>query len=222
MRWAIRIIGVIVVGLVVTEIFARLVMGLGTPPLTVADPAIEYMFAPNQDVSRFGNRQLYNEYGMRSPSLREVAQPRRILVFGDSVINGGNLTDHADLATTLATDDRTFFGNVSAGSWGPANMGAWIDRFGYLGADTMIVVLSSHDLNDLPTFEPLNPNTHPTERPALAIIEGVQRYLPRYLPKPVTGLLFRASPVTQSSSGEAAQNGAEEIGPLSIVQIELD
>ena len=39
---------------------------LGTPPLSIAHPKFGYMFAPDQDVMRFGNRQLYNELGMRS------------------------------------------------------------------------------------------------------------------------------------------------------------
>lgn len=179
---AVRVaIGLIIV-LIIGELVARLHFGLGTPPLSIADPAIEYMFAPNQDVRRFGNRQLYNEQGMRSPPLNTVSQPRSVLVLGDSVLNGGNLTDQKDLATTIATDDKIFFGNASAGSWGPANMSAWLDKYGVGKADTIIVVLSSHDLYDVPTFAPLNPLTHPTRAPVSALLEGIERYLPRYLP----------------------------------------
>lgn len=164
------------------ELVARFGLGLGTPPLSISHPTIEYMFAPNQDVMRFGNRHLYNELGMRSVPLSDVDEPRRVLVLGDSVVNGGNLTDHARLATSLASLGGTFFGNVSAGSWGPANIGAWIDAYGLIEADTGIIVLSSHDLEDVPDFVPLNPNTHPTIKPFSALVEGVQRYLPRYLP----------------------------------------
>ena len=32
------------------ELAARLLLGLGTPPLSMADPEIEYLFKPNQDV----------------------------------------------------------------------------------------------------------------------------------------------------------------------------
>jgi hypothetical protein len=173
------------------ELGARYLLGLGTPPLIMPHPKIEYMFVPNQDVLRFGNRQLYNEFGMRSIRMEKVTQQRRVLVLGDSVVNGGNQTDHADLATTLATNDKIFFGNVSAGSWGPANMRAWINQYGILGADTLIVVLSSHDLSDIPTFAPLDPLTHPTEKPFSAFIEGVERYLPLYIPTLLT--LFTSS-----------------------------
>jgi len=34
---------------------------------------------------------------------------------------------------------------------------------------------------DAPTFEPLNPSTHPTEEPWSAAWEGITRYLPHYL-----------------------------------------
>ena len=183
------------------EIFARSYLGLGTPPLSIAHPTIEYMFAPNQDLMRFGNHQFFNEYGMRSPPLANVTQPRRVLVLGDSVLNGGNLTDQARLATTLASDDQVFFGNASAGSWGPANMAAWLAQYGTIGADTVILVLSSHDLRDVPTFQPLDPSTHPTVAPLSALSEGATRYLPRYLP------FLRAKAEEQDNAGDNLETG---------------
>lgn len=164
------------------EVVARYYLGLGTPPLSVAHPSIEYMFAPNQSVYRFGNEQTYNEFGMRSAPIEAWGKRDRVIVFGDSVLNGGNLTHQADLATELLSDERTVYGNVSAGSWGPANMRAWVEEFGILGAKKAIVVVSSHDLMDIPTFAPLNPQTHPVRAPLSAAQEGVSRYLPRYLP----------------------------------------
>lgn len=164
------------------ELVSRFILGLGTPPLSIAHPRIEYMFRPNQNVMRFGNQLVFNEFGMRSISLAEIAAKHRILVFGDSVVNGGNLTDQADLATTLLSDSNTFYGNVSAGSWGPANMAAWLEEFGSQKADTAVVVLSSHDAYDLPTFAPLDPENNPTKAPILALEEAIFRYLPRYLP----------------------------------------
>lgn len=149
------------------------------------------MFAPNQDVDRFGNRQLYNEYGMRNRPVTVWGDARRILVFGDSVLNGGNLTDHENLATTAAMrrTEGIVFANISAGSWGPDNILGWIETYGLPGAETAILVLSSHDAADPPTFEPLNPATHPTTRPISALWEGITRYLPRYLPSSIGGYL---------------------------------
>lgn len=163
------------------EMAARFVLGLGTPPLSIAHPTIEYMFAPNQDVWRFGNHFLTNEYGMRSPPLIGDTR-RRVLVLGDSVPNGGNLTDQRALATSLLSDDATVYMNASAGSWGPPNMLAYVQAFGFFGADRTVIILSSHDAGDVPTFGPLDPNTHPTTRPFSALYEAATRYLPRFLP----------------------------------------
>lgn len=170
------------------EILARHGLGLGTPPLSVAHPEIEYLFRPDQEVMRFHNRHRYNEVGMRSgPVPRDEGVPV-ILVIGDSVVNGGSETDQAELATEILrrelSGDRgeVFVGNVSAGSWGPANQLAYLREFGQFGAQGAVLVLSSHDASDVPGFGPLDPGTHPTERPLLALWEGVTRYLPRYLP----------------------------------------
>lgn len=175
---------------------ARFFLGLGTPPLSVSDEEIEYMFKPNQDIQRFGNRQYYNAYGIRSVNFpKEKPQGEyRIIVFGDSVLNGGNQTDQSELATTLLQESLTtawkrpvVVGNVSAGSWGPPNMAAYARKFGLFGADQVIIQLSSHDITDVPTFAPLNPFTHPTKNPCCAIWEGITRYVPRFVPalKPI-------------------------------------
>jgi lysophospholipase L1-like esterase len=195
------------------EVFARLVLGLGTPPLTVRSDVYEYMFAPNQDVKRFGNRILINEVGMRSDPLPVNDETRVILVFGDSVLNGGNLTDQGALATSLLQDrlrasgEDVFVGNVSAGSWGPANMRGWLETYGDFGADTVIYILSSHDWYDLPTYEPLDPMSHPEKTPASALLEGAQRYLPRFLPKFSAGEM--AAPVAKIEGNPDVANARE-------------
>ncbi|WP_156167369.1 SGNH/GDSL hydrolase family protein [Aurantiacibacter marinus] len=188
--------------LVIGELTARYVIGLGTPPLTIVDEVTEYRFAPNQDVTRFHNRQLYNEFSMRSPPLDQVSADRRVIVLGDSVINGGGLTDHSDLATTIASNDAIFFGNASAGSWGPANLAGWIERFGYAGADSAVLVLNSKDLNDIPSFDPLDSLDYPVEKPVSAFGELITRYL-----LPEFGWRSEAEPRRQAR----ARSGAGEI-----------
>lgn len=176
--------------LVFLELFARFCLGLGDPALLQVHPTIEYYFKPNQVVHPFGNLFRTNRYGMRSDDFPpRKTQPRelRVLVFGDSVVNGGNLTDHSRLATTLLQNRLAqelhrpvIVGNISAGSWGPPNQLAYIKQFGFLDADVAIFVLSSSDSSDAPTFEPLNPFTHPTVGPFSAAWEGATRYLPRF------------------------------------------
>lgn len=178
------------------EIFARIVLGLGTPPLSLMHPTIEYMFRPNQDVMRFGNRQLYNQWGMRSAPLPDEEDSQIILVLGDSVLNGGSLTDQADLATTIATieDADRFYANISAGSWGPANQLAYLQEFGTFNADAAILVLNAGDLHDLGQFEPIDPSTHPLENPLTALGEAITHYLPRHLPSGISDWL-RPNPI---------------------------
>ena len=200
------------------EGIARFALGLGTPPLYVEDAAMEYRPAPNQDVRRFGKRHVYNEDGMRSPSLETSGYEHLTLVLGDSILNGGTYTDQSGLSTSLASaaaPDR-LFGNVSAGSWGPGNIRAWLERYGTLDADTLIFVLSSHDASDAMTFAPLDPVARPTRRPALALIEGIRRTAPRYLP----GFLaepIRYRPIPHSTVANAGDARASPLGSLSIM-----
>ena len=166
-----------------SEIVLRVAFGLGSPALLNEHSKIEYFFAPDQNIRRFGNSIIYNNHAMRShENLADKHRPR-VLVFGDSVVNGGAPTDQKAIATEIlqtrlhAYKPNAFVGNVSAGSWGPANVRAWIEEFGDFDADFVLFVFSSHDWKDVPTFEPLDNKTHPTESPILAIQEALFRYL---------------------------------------------
>lgn len=202
--------GLVILALAAAEAVARYAIGLGSPPLSMPHDRIEYMFRPNQDIRRFGNRQLFNEYGMRSAPVADWGDAPRVLVFGDSVLNGGNLTDHDDLATTLASAAAggAIYGNVSAGSWGIDNILGWIETYGFLDAETAVFVLSSHDLEDPPRYLPLNPLTHPTERPFSALTEALTRYVPRYLPDGMRDLVRGTEP-WQGSETSARRQGRE-------------
>lgn len=168
---------------------ARWILGLGDPPLTVRDPEIEYLFAANQNVRRFGRQIRYNQWSMRSepfPEKKEQPSELRILVFGDSVINGGALTDQEELATTLLQrhldrlDRPARVGNISAGSWGPENLLAYVQRYGWFEGDLCIFVLSTHDARDIRTFpEELGPD-FPLQKP-FALEELFVRYLAKYV-----------------------------------------
>lgn len=212
----------IVAVLLLGEALARFVLGLGDPPLSISHPTIEYMFRPDQDVRRFGNRVLVNAWGMRSELFPEhkSGDETRIMIFGDSVLNGGNLTDEADLATTLlqqqlerSTGRRVVVGNISAGSWGPGNWLAYARQYGFFDADSIVLVISSHDAADNPTFAPLDPDTHPQTKPVSALVEGLTRYLPRYLKK--SGVhASEASSVTALSddaTAAATQRGLSDL-----------
>ncbi|WP_120797552.1 SGNH/GDSL hydrolase family protein [Thiocapsa rosea] len=146
----------------------------------------------------------------------------RVMVFGDSVLNGGNLTDHGKLATTLVADRLAAakgrpvaVGNISAGSWGPGNWLAYAREFGFFDADVVLLLISSHDIGDNPTFAPLDPNTHPQKQPLSALAEGIGRYLPRYLPAWASGPTKvavvdpMAQPIVTNDDQAVAQGGED-------------
>lgn len=175
----------IIIAVVAVELGLR-AYGLGNPPLYVESEAYEYIYAPNQDIRRFGNRILVNEYSMRSRPLSDGKQDSiRVLFVGDSVINGGAPTDHEELATTIlekALSDslgvpvRTL--NVSAGSWGPDNAAAYLEQHGHFGASLLVMVWSSHDLTDtMDDYKKVGVQVDmPDRRPVSAIGELISRY----------------------------------------------
>ncbi len=215
-------LGLLLAGVAVlaAEAIARWGLGLGTPPLYVSHPSIEYLFRANQDLRRFHNRIAINAYGMRSPALAAHPQQgtRRILVFGDSVVFGGSQLDQAVIATErlgplLPGSLRPFssgpieIGNVSGGSWGPGNWLAWARTYGFLGATDVVLVVSSHDARDNPSFAPLDAD-HPTVPPGSALQELLGRYLwPR-----IASQLPRGS-VSTVSPNRAAPPGPDPASP---------
>lgn len=140
---------------------------VGKPPLYDPHPEIEYINRPNQDVHYFGNRIRYNSHSMRSPEPGDAPQERFVLVLGDSVVNGGRRLHQREIATSLATDRETLYGNASARSWGPQNMHAWLNAYDGWQPDQLILVLSSHDFSDVPTFDELPGLTHPSRSSGL-------------------------------------------------------
>lgn len=192
-KWLVGLLLATLLGLVALEGFCRFYLGLGDPPLSIADPQIEYMFKPNMTYRRFGNLVHYNAWSMRSddfPAHKTNPNELRVMVLGDSVVNGGSLMDQSKIATTLLADALqknlarpVVVGNISAVSWGPPNLLAYVKRYGFFDADVIVIILSSHDYADAPAFEPRVGVSadFPDRKPPLAIWEALTRYAPRYL-----------------------------------------
>jgi hypothetical protein len=198
--------------LIFGEFSLRFLVGLGDPPLYQLDPTVEYLMAPGS-YKRFGNTVFVNSAHMRSPESsiqRASSNERRVLVIGDSVVNGGSLTDQANLATELMPHIAEQRGwksplrvcNVSAGSWGPGNLLAFVRKFGSFGCDDAVIVLNSADLLDVPTFTELGPE-QPTVRPSFAIEELFLNYGRR---------IFRgAAAELPSSDADSARQSLQEL-----------
>lgn len=187
---ALIVAGSLLALLVLAEVYARVGVGLGDPTLYKADPRIEYLPLPSRTYRRFGNRVSYNAYSMRSrhfPARKSDPTELRVLVVGDSIVNGGTRTDQDALATSLlekvlteALGRSVIVANIAAASWGPPNFLAYLKRFGLFDADVLVVVLNSDDYADAPTFEPLD-DRRPRHRPLLALQEVAGRWVRRSL-----------------------------------------
>jgi hypothetical protein len=87
----------LLIGLAI-EIYLRCYWGFCDTVLTQENDKFEYIAQPNQNRFRFRKHIRYNEYSMRSNSLR-TSDSLRILGFGDLVLNGGIQTEQDSLAT---------------------------------------------------------------------------------------------------------------------------
>jgi lysophospholipase L1-like esterase len=169
------------------EIGLRSVYGLGHPVLSQKDDYTGYRFQPNQNLVRFGKRVIYNQYSQRSAAItpNKPDHTLRILMVGDSVLNGGNPTDQSQIMTEylkpkLQQGDRQVeVLNASAGSWGIGNHLGYIKEFGTFQSDAVIFQIGTHDLIQATSTSGkvgIDPN-YPDRPFALAIQEAVVRYL---------------------------------------------
>jgi hypothetical protein len=119
---------------------------------------------------------------MRSEPLKDGE--KRILLVGDSVLNGGVRVDHNALASTML--EKKFSPvrvlNISAPGWGVNNGAGVIRHFGDFDAKAIVIVLNSHDaVGHIPDY-PIagHHRTFPVKQYPLAWIELIDRYfIPR-------------------------------------------
>ena len=177
------IIIVLLLLVVLGEIVLRF-YGFTHAPLHFASDQFEYLCSPNQEGYRFGNYFHYNSYSQRS---EEPDTTKKIILgLGDSVINGGVLTDQDSLATTLFSKSTNMqMLNISAGSWGPDNCVAYLNQYGLFRAKALFLLVSSHDAYDNMEFDPVVGihKSFPEKNYFLAYCELIDRYLiPRLFP----------------------------------------
>jgi hypothetical protein len=181
------------------ELFCRFAVGLGDPPLFQADAALEYLLQPSKTYHRFHHRFSVNRYSMRAddfPPHKSSGNELRVLVIGDSVVYGGVRVDQDEVDTEILKrslqrqlERPVVVGNAAAKSWGPPNELAYLERYGTLDADVVILELSSHDYADAPTFVPVVGISadYPDRKPRLALADLFKTYiLPRYFRLGVT------------------------------------
>jgi hypothetical protein len=175
--------------LILLEVGLRVKYGLGNPPLYVVDARTGYRLAPNQRLRRRGNRIETNQYSMRGGAIQPQPQPDtlRILLLGDSIVNGGWWTDQPDtlsqvMQAALANGSELPFSqfevlNASANSWGPRNELGYVLKFGTFESQLVLMVLNTDDLFAIApnSLELQRSPAYPTRRPLLALLEGLAR-----------------------------------------------
>lgn len=192
--------------------------GLCSYPLYVHSEAYEYIHAPNQSLRIYRNRFVTNAFSMRSASIDPQRDTTVALLIGDSVINGGNQTDQDSLASTLlerrlrdSLDQPLRVLNVSAGSWGPDNVAAYLTQHGLFDADLMVLVVSSHDARDQMTFAPVvgvHPQ-YPAEQASLAWEKLLERLWQQLFPQSA----YRAASTQQRRAQQLGISQVEGFNP---------
>jgi len=176
--------GIVVLILMSAEIYLRIYWGFCDAVLIKEDADYEYIAQPNQKRFRFRHTIYYNKESMRSDEIDTSAI--KVLFFGDSIINGGTLTDQDSLATTILSDTLSAFCNkkiqvlnISAGSWGPDNCYAYLNKNGNYDAKYIFLIVSSHDAYDNMDFEKVVGKNagFPDKQYKSAIYELLDRYL---------------------------------------------
>ena len=155
LKFSYRILILIVLLAGIAEVVLRVKYGFCNSPLYISDPDFEYIYAPGQDVKRFGYALRTNHFSMRNEEILPT-DSLVILLIGDSVVNGGSLTDQDSIASTMMEKwflrdfkTRVRVLNISAGSWGPDNVAAYLKKHGTFKAKLMCLVTSSHDAHDI-------------------------------------------------------------------------
>ena len=97
------IAAVLLLLVLILELGLRATVGFGNPSIYIPDEQIGYLLAPNQQTQRFGNRIDINSYSMRSAPIDPTpsASTSRVLMLGDSIVNGGWWTDQTDTLSAL-------------------------------------------------------------------------------------------------------------------------
>lgn len=183
-RWPLAIVAV----LIAAEVILRVGYGFCDAVLLQSDTRYEYIAQPSQDRHRFGRHIVYNSFSMRS----EEPDSNAIIILGcgDSVLNGGSLTDNDSLATTIlsaklteAWQRKVQFLNIGTGSWAPDNCAAYLAHTALPKPSALVLVTSSHDAHDNMSFSGVvGTRKHfPDKQYASAIVELIDRYvIPRY------------------------------------------
>lgn len=170
--------------LVSAEVFLRVYLGFCDTVLMREDVDYELIAAPNQNRFRFRNHIYYNAFSMRSAEVDSNAL--KIVGFGDSVLNGGTLTEQDSLATTLLSDilsgkyaKKVQFLNISSAKWGVKHFYHYLKKEGNFQAKHIFIFLSGGQIYNKMTFQKVVGvnEDFPNKQYKLALFELWEKYI---------------------------------------------
>ncbi|WP_339947790.1 hypothetical protein [uncultured Albimonas sp.] len=188
----------LVVALLGLEAVLRWGVGMGDPPIALRDAAVEYRLAPAASYRRWGNRIEINSQGLRAPEFDATPAPdeRRALLIGDSIVYGNHFLDQPETVayrmTQALAEAPSLSGCVplaipmATSSWGPVNEAAMLAREGAYGAEAALIVVSAHDMLDVPDGASVVPYRLAPSWTAIgdALTAVYERHAPRWLQAP--------------------------------------
>ncbi|NDJ18723.1 SGNH/GDSL hydrolase family protein [Myxacorys almedinensis] len=211
------------VAILSAELILRFVVGLGTPPLWQADEETGYQFQPNQEVYRFGKRIKFNQYSQRSDEivLPKPSDTLRIMMLGDSVLNGGVFSDQQQTITELfkvrlaqtesKAESKVDVLNAAAGGWGIGNAVRYLQKFGTFESDVVIFQIGTSDLT-----QPMSQGKHigqspsfPDRTPSCAIEEAWVRYIVPRWQRLKKAAVVASEPASETSFKPLRSNATE-------------
>lgn len=166
--------------LLLAELTARLVIGLGNPLLFEYSSEYDYQLLPNQSTTRLFKTISTNSLGLRGQEPKK--DTRTIAKLGDSVVHGGERLSNNELSSSLLNeklDGRGSVINISCGSWGPENQRKFLLSHPELQFDVILYYISSHDLQDtIESFSPVGISVdYPSIKPLFGLYETLESFV---------------------------------------------
>lgn len=172
---------IVAVILFTAEIVLRM-RGFGEFPLFTRDPASTYRMASNQAGAFRGRaRWRFDRFGIRSDENIETLAGR-IVLLGDSVVEGGTKLDQSEtLAALVATDSHAPVSAVACHGWALENeLGALEAIPGWNQAMALVWVINSGDFDTVGMGE--SELSFPTRRPFWLLLFLLRRHIYRAKP----------------------------------------
>ena len=150
------------IGIIIMELLARNLIGLGDPIVYETDPIVGFRLKANQDKKRRkGSRVTVDKEGFRvnpGSKINQNKYSQNVIFIGDSVTYGGSYIDNSELFSSIICKNLNYNLCLNGGvnAWGTGNMGRFIskiDLYTYRNINKLIVTILPGD--ELRNIQPI-------------------------------------------------------------------